>query len=68
MNQQKFIAERRRGQWIVHKEREASSSTTHGSQEAAWCSARRLARGAGGIAELKSSNGRVIVSNTYRIK
>ncbi|MBX3509493.1 MAG: DUF2188 domain-containing protein [Parvibaculum sp.] len=68
MAQQKFIAEPKSGTWVVRKASEGASTDVFVTQEAAWSSARRLARGAGGIAELKSGQGRVLASNTYRTK
>jgi hypothetical protein len=68
MGQQRFIAEPKSGTWVVRKGNDSTSTDVFGTQEAAWSNARRLARGAGGIAELKSVQGRVVASNTYRTK
>ena len=51
--------------WAVHGTH-PNHAPVFQSQEEAWNEARRLARGAGGEAELHTTDGRVQTRNTYR--
>jgi len=52
--------------WQVKKQGATQPSSVHASQSGAWNEARRLARGAGGDAYLKDSNGRIRAQNSYK--
>ena len=51
--------------WAVKKQGSDRVSSVHSSQTDAWAEARRLARGSGGEALLKGSDGRIRARNTY---
>jgi hypothetical protein len=51
--------------WAVKKEGTARISSTHNSQADAWAEARRLARGSGGDAVLRGTDGHVRATNAY---
>lgn len=51
--------------WAVKKEGASKASSLHETQADAWSEARRLARGAGGEALLKGSDGKIRARNTY---
>jgi hypothetical protein len=61
-----FWTSKSAGGWQVKKEGASRPSSVHESQSGAWSEARRLARGAGGEAFLKDSNGRIRAQNSYR--
>lgn len=52
--------------WQVKREGATRPSSVHNSQSGAWNEARRLARGAGGDAYLKGSDGRIRAQNSYK--
>jgi hypothetical protein len=52
--------------WQVRKSGASHPSSIHNSQSGAWSEARRLARGAGGEAYLKDSNGDIRAQNSYK--
>jgi Uncharacterized protein conserved in bacteria (DUF2188) len=51
--------------WAVKKKGAARISSIHGSQSDAWAETRRLARGSGGVAVLKGTDGRIRARNAY---
>ena len=51
--------------WAVKKDGSTRVSSVHSSQSDAWTEARRLARGSGGQAYLKGTDGRIKARNTY---
>lgn len=60
-----YQAMKRSGGWAVKKEGSDSVTSVHATQSDAWAETRRLARGSGGRALLKGSDGRIRASNTY---
>jgi Uncharacterized protein conserved in bacteria (DUF2188) len=51
--------------WSVKKKGAARISSIHASQSDAWAETRRLARGSGGDAVLKGTDGRIRARNVY---
>lgn len=51
--------------WAVKKEGSAQASSVHNKQSEAWNETRRLARGAGGEAHLRGTDGKIQARNTY---
>ncbi|NWG23166.1 MAG: DUF2188 domain-containing protein [Pseudorhodoplanes sp.] len=62
----KFYASKGSSGWIVKREGSSRPTSVHATQSEAWAESRRLARGAGGEAVLRSSNGRIQAQNSYR--
>jgi len=62
---QNYWTTKRSDGWAVKKEGANKASSIHDTQAAAWNEARRLARGAGGEALLKGSDGKIRARNTY---
>ncbi|MGB6349004.1 MAG: DUF2188 domain-containing protein [Pseudolabrys sp.] len=60
-----FWTTKRNDGWAVKKEGATRVSSVHNSQSDAWAETRRLARGSGGEAYLKGSDGRIRARNTY---
>lgn len=60
-----FWTTKKNGGWAVKKEGATRVSSVHSSQSDAWAETRRLARGSGGEAYLKGSDGRIRARNTY---
>jgi len=52
--------------WQVKKAGATQPASVHNSQSGAWNEARRLARGAGGDAYLKGTDGRIRAQNSYK--
>jgi Uncharacterized protein conserved in bacteria (DUF2188) len=61
----RFLTTKRSKRWAVKKEGAAQISSIHSSQSDAWAETRRLARGAGGDAVLKGTDGRIRARNAY---
>lgn len=59
-----WVSKRESG-WAVKREGTTKAASVHKSQDAAWSEARRLARGSGGEAVLKGSNGQIRARNSY---
>lgn len=64
-NGKNYWTRKREQGWAVKREGSQRAASVHPTQEAAWNEARRLARGAGGEAFLKGSNGQIRARNTY---
>lgn len=60
-----YWASKRSEGWAVKKEGSSRAASVHSNQSEAWAEARRLARGAGGEAFLKGSDGKIRARNTY---
>lgn len=65
MSSKNYWTSPRDGQWAVKREGADRASSVHDTQAEAWSEARRLARGSGGEALLKSEDGRIRARNTY---
>jgi len=52
--------------WVVKKQGSSRAASIHSTQSEAWAETRRLARGAGGDAILKGSNGKIQAENSYK--
>ncbi len=63
-NKNFWVSKRNEG-WAVKREGAGRASSMHKTQGSAWSEARRLARGSGGEAVLKGSNGQIRARNTY---
>lgn len=60
-----FWTSKRNDHWAVKKEGSTRTTSIHSTQSDAWAEARRLARGAGGEAYLKGTDGRIRARNIY---
>jgi hypothetical protein len=61
----RFSTTKRNDGWAVKKEGTTRVSSVHSTRSDAWAEARRLARGSGGDAVLKRSDGSIRARNTY---
>jgi len=61
----KYLTTKQNNRWTVKKEGDSRISSLHSNQSDAWVEARRLARGSGGNAVLKGTDGRIRARNDY---
>jgi len=60
-----FSINKKSGRWIVTRGSSEKPASIHATQTDAWTEARRLARGAGSDAVLKSPDGQIRARNSY---
>lgn len=66
MTIRQFVVARHLNEWRVTQGESTHPTSVHESAESAWTEARRLARGAGGVAQLNDDHGRIRVRNSYQ--
>ncbi|MEM7443757.1 MAG: DUF2188 domain-containing protein [Pseudomonadota bacterium] len=64
-NSKNYWTSKRPEGWAVKREGAAKAASVHSTQGEAWTEARRLARGSGGEALLKGTDGKIRARNTY---
>jgi hypothetical protein len=64
-NKDNYWTTKRPEGWAVKREGNERATSLHSTQAEAWGETRRLARGSGGEAILKDTNGKIRAKNTY---